>query len=177
MFFVLVTANKGDRSRNDNLELCAYINCYDMTEYTVRCVTPEIIVLVRVDCGSIPRSIGVLNYASLWRGTLRMPGDISWPLGPQQQTRGSGGGMRRTDERTPDSCIDPAPHTMRAVPTSEASVLSVRSSYAVARCRVGTEQHNYSYLAIIARCLQNAYQTYFHIDMPCSNKWVNIIRV
>ena len=33
-----------------------------------------------------------------------------WVLGPQQQTCG------RTDGRTPDSCINPRPHTMRAEP-------------------------------------------------------------
>ena len=42
--------------------------------------------------------------------------------GPQQQTRRSGvrrpnaGTDRQTDGLTPDRCIDPAPHTMRAVP-------------------------------------------------------------
>ena len=50
--------------------------------------------------------------------------DISWPPGPQQQTRSSRvrrpdwtDGQRdgRTDGRTPDSCISPALHTMRAV--------------------------------------------------------------
>jgi len=46
--------------------------------------------------------------------------DIFWPPGPRQQTRSSGvrGGQmgqtdRQRDGRTPDSCIDPAPHTMR----------------------------------------------------------------
>ena len=45
--------------------------------------------------------------------------DISWSPGPQQQTRSSG--VRRPDEtdwqwQTPDSCIDTAPHTLRASP-------------------------------------------------------------
>ena len=45
--------------------------------------------------------------------------DTSWPPGPQQQTRSSGvrwldGTGGQMDGRTPDSCIDPAPHIMRA---------------------------------------------------------------
>jgi len=49
--------------------------------------------------------------------------DISWQPGPQQQTRGSGvrqpdGTDGQTDGRTPDSCIDPAPHSVRAVAIS-----------------------------------------------------------
>jgi len=49
----------------------------------------------------------------------------------QQQTRSSGvrrpdgtdGHDRRTDGRTPDSCIDPAAHTTRAVPTMRETVV------------------------------------------------------
>ena len=41
--------------------------------------------------------------------------DISCPPGPQQQIRRrSIGWDRQTDRRTPDRCIDPAPHTMLA---------------------------------------------------------------
>ena len=44
--------------------------------------------------------------------------DVSWPPGPQQQTRSSGvrrpdGTDRRTDRRTPDSCTDPAADAAR----------------------------------------------------------------
>jgi len=54
---------------------------------------------------------------------------IFWPPGPRQQTRSSGvrppdgrDGQTegqadgRTDRRTPDSCTEPAPHTIQAVP-------------------------------------------------------------
>ena len=42
--------------------------------------------------------------------------DISTPPGPQQQTRSiSVWRPDGTDERTPDSCRDPAPHTLLAV--------------------------------------------------------------
>jgi len=47
--------------------------------------------------------------------------NISWPPGPQQQTRRSGVWLpnvatdRQTDGRAPYRYIDPAPHTMRAV--------------------------------------------------------------
>jgi len=47
--------------------------------------------------------------------------NISCPPGQRQQTRSSStrlpnGTDRQTDGQTPDSCIDPAPHTMRTVP-------------------------------------------------------------
>jgi len=47
--------------------------------------------------------------------------DVFCPPGPQQQTRNSSvrwpdGTDGRTDGRTLDSCIDPAPHTVLAAP-------------------------------------------------------------
>ena len=46
--------------------------------------------------------------------------NISWPLGPQQQTHSRGVQWPDgTDVRTPDSCTDPDPHSMQVVPKSQ----------------------------------------------------------
>lgn len=45
---------------------------------------------------------------------------ISWPAGPQQRPSG-------TDRLTANSCIDPAPNTMRAVPIMPSDVCIVHS--------------------------------------------------
>ena len=87
---------------------------------------PIIITRQRRDCDLKP-GLSAPESSTL---TTRLPvvrsQSISFgrPLGPQQQTRssslrrpdGTDGTDGRTDGRTPDRCIDSAPHTMRAVP-------------------------------------------------------------
>jgi len=64
---------------------------------------------------------------------------------------------RQTDGRTPDRCIDPAPHTMRAVPTTEEKLNSdFYSAFLLAECARSRLDHRVGLCVDRNKCVATA---------------------